>query len=440
MSTAFNTLAMRHGLIWRIHFWAALIATPFALAAALTGVIYVFSPQVERHLYAHLDRVDAQQQPRWLDEIVAVAVQSAPRDWRLHSVVPMHDATDSVKVAFMPPRPEQKPGEFLRPNFGIPSKATVVYVNPYSAEVLGSLPQEERFSHWARKLHSNYLQNDAWRWLIELAASWLMVMLVTGVYLWWPSAKQSFLPQPHAKGRMAWKQWHAFVGVSLGLMSAVILTTGLTWSKHAGEQIRWARDATGQTPPRIPASFTSNPLQGTPMLTWEQAFQAFKREVPSLRMQLMPPKGAQGFWRANQIDNAQPQSRFDVLLDAYSGEPLYYSGWQQQTLFGKATSIGIPFHRGEFGVWNQALLFVFGAGVVFSIVSGWVMYFKRHRLGSKGMPPWREGAWRTVPIQGWLLALAMMVVMPLLAISAAAIVVIELGMYFFFHHRHHEAK
>lgn len=439
--------ALRRSLLLRIHFWAALIASPFALVAAITGLMYVFVPQVEGYLHGHLDRVTPTAQVQPLDDVVKAAKGAAPEGWRLHSVVPMHESTDSVKVAFMPPPAEQKTQaagahaghdanaggsavqkpEFLRPNFGIPMRATVVYVNPYTAQVLGSLPHAERYSNWSRKLHSNYLQNDSWRWLIELAASWLMVMLVTGIFLWWPSAKQAFLPDRHAKGRLAWKQWHACVGVSLSLMSAVILTTGLTWSKQAGEQIRWARDATGQTPPRIPAHFKSTPVEGQAMLSWEQAFQAVKQAAPNTAMQLMPPKGSDGFWRANQMGSHEPRRRFDLLLDMYSGEPLYASAWDQQTLFGKATAIGIPFHRGEFGVWNQALLFVFGVGVVFSILSGWMMYFKRRQQGMKGVPEVMPGAWKSVSLGAMLSAAVMLAAMPLLALSGVLVLMIELA-------------
>jgi uncharacterized iron-regulated membrane protein len=428
----------------RIHFWAALIASPFALIATITGLIYVFVPQVESVLHGHLDHVTPAAQIRPLDDAIEAAKRDAPEGWTLNSVSPMHEPTDSVKVAFMPPPSEKKMSgggghgshgsaapvakekqDFLRPNFGIPMKSTVVYVNPYTAEVLGSLPQAERFSNWSRKLHSNYLQNDGWRWLIELAASWLMVMLVTGIYLWWPRTPQPFVPQANFKGRPSWMQWHTFVGVTLSVMSAVILTTGLTWSKQAGDQIRWARDATGQASPRIPAHFKSSASEGGRVLTWEQAMQAVRRESPDVQMLLMPPKGPEGYWRANQLDRDQPDRRFDLLLDAYSGERLYFSGWSEQTAFGKATAIGIPFHRGEFGWWNQALLFVFGVGVLFSIVSGWVMYFKRRKQGLSGLPSVMKGSWKSVPWAAWLGGAFMLVAMPLLAMSAAVVVLIE---------------
>lgn len=443
--------AQRRSLLWRIHFWAALIASPFALIAALTGIVYIFTPQIEHALYGHLEQVEPVGKPQPLDELVRVATNAAPDGWVLHSLAPAYGIADSVQVAFVPPphaaAPAKasggghshgdhgagntangagsmaKPAAFLRPNFGFPGRAQVFYVNPYTAQVLGSMLQEDRFSNWSRKLHSNYLQNDNWRWMVELAASWLMVMLVTGVYLWWPQRKNT-LPQSNVKERAAWKQWHVFVGIALSAMSAVILTTGLTWSKYSGDQVKWLRDITGQASPRIPSSIQSSQPEGM-MLSWQAAWDAAKREAPDVSMQLMPPKGVQGVWRANQMDKSQPAKRFDLLIDAYTGQRLYYSGWSEQTAFGKATAIGIPFHRGEFGLWNQLLLLVFGVGVVFSIITGWVMYFKRRAKGYKGLPVLARDAWKSVHPIAYIATLAMFALMPLLALSSALVLVLE---------------
>jgi len=438
--------AQRRSLLWRIHFWAALIATPFALIAAITGIFYIFTPQIEAGLYRELDVVVPSGEPRALDDAVRAAIRASPDGWSLHSVVPQQLRTDSVRLAFMPPPAAkregatgaghqhgaaataatvEKPAAFLRPSFGLPAKSLVIYVNPYTAEVLGRLPQAERFNEWARRLHSRLLQDNL-RWMIELAASWVMVMLVTGIVLWWPRGLQPVLPRASASGRVAWKQWHAFIGASIGLISVVMLTTGLTWSKYAGEQVRRARDALGQGSPRIPAHFKSTVTAEGSALSWEQALRAIRSEAPDVLMQIMPPKGAEGYWRANQLDRGQPERRFDLLLDAYTGKQLYYSGWEEQTAFGKATAIGIPFHRGEFGWWNQALLLVFGLSVLFSIASGWVMYFKRRSQGMRGMPPLAQGAWTSVSAPAWAGAALMLVCMPLLALSSIAVASVEL--------------
>lgn len=264
--------------------------------------------------------------------------------------------------------------------------------------------------------------------MIELAASWLMVMLLTGIWLWWPRSGAGLLPQTAATGRRAWRQWHALVGVALSVMSLAILTTGLTWSKVAGDQIRSVRHAIGQASPPMPRHLRSVPQEGVAPMGWQAAWERVRRHAPDIAVQLTPPRGPAGVWRASAADASQPTKRFDLQLDAYSGAVLYYAGWDRQTAFGKATAIGIPFHRGEFGWWNQALLLVFGSGVLFSLVSGWVMFFKRWRKGASALPTLLPGAWRAVSVSMVLVTIVLCVAMPLLALSAAGVALIEVAM------------
>ncbi len=444
----------RRALLWRLHLWAALIASPFLLAACITGMLYVLTPTIERMQHGHLDTVAVPQgaAPRLyrpLDEAVAAAQAVAPEGWRLFGVVPAFETHQSVRVAFMPPprsersqasghdhhagaakpasRPEQ--GAFLRPTFGIPTRAWVVYVNPYTAQVLGTLVESDRFAVWARKLHSQWQQGDGWRWMIELAASWTLVMLITGVFLWWPRGQASGGVGARVRSsRLRWRQWHVWVGLSLSAISASILITGLTWSQYAGDQIKWLRDATGQTSPRIPARIHSQSVgRDVPMLSWQAAWEAVQREAPTVAALIMPPQGEQGVWRAQQMDASQPTLRYDLLLDAYTGERLYRSGWAEQTLFGKATTVGIPFHRGELGLWNRILLLMFGGGLIFSTLSGWAMVWKRYRAGLAFWPTLPAGAWRSVPIGAWLAGMLGVMLMPLWALSWVLVWGVELA-------------
>ena len=394
MDDAKFLIARRKSLYWRIHFWAALIASPFALLATLTGILYVFTPQIEARLYQQLDHVAPQASMLPLDAAVAAAEKAAPRGWTVQHVVPPFQQDDAVQVAFAPSGGAQ--GEHaehaghgghaavVKPKFGLPAQAIVVYVNPYDARVLGSLASSERFGNWAKKLHSRLLQNDGWR------------------------------------------QWHAFLGVALGVISFVILTTGLTWSQQAGGRIRMLRDISGQAPPPVPRGLHSSEDAAGGPLDWQGAWQVARSHAPAIAVQLTAPASQDDVWRATMADRSQPTLRFDLQFDAYSGKPLYYAGWDAQTAFGKATAIGIPFHRGEFGWWNQALLLLFGASVLFSLVSGWVMFFKRRLPGSLGLPKLLPGAWTSPSALAWLAAAAMCALMPLLLISACMLMLLEL--------------
>jgi uncharacterized iron-regulated membrane protein len=419
--------ARRRSLYARIHFWAALIASPFTLIAALTGLLYLFTPQIEARLYRHLDHVAPAASMLPLDAAVASARRSAPPGLAVQSVLPPYATTDPAKVIFAPAEGQSNGHQHA---VQAPARAAAntltVFVNPYDGQVLGTQMEQDRFSWWAKNLHSRLLQGDGWRWMIELAASWLMVMLLTGVVLWWPRAGQPGLPQRGKQGRAAWRQWHAFAGVALAILSLVMVATGLTWSKHAGDQVRALRDITGQTPPRVPRQLHSMPTGGAQPLDWQRAWLRARTLAPDVAMQLTPPKGPHGVWLASATDRAQPGKRFDLALGAYTGQRIYYSGWDQQSAFGQATAVGIPFHRGEFGLWNQALLLLFAAGMLFSMLSGWAMFFKRRRAGLPGLPRLLPGAWRAVPPGAVVLGVALCVLMPLLAISAPAVLVLEL--------------
>lgn len=430
-----SVLAARKSLFWRIHLWSALVATPFALAALMTGILYIFTPQIEATLYGGLDRVIPSGALQALDNAVAAAAKAAPPGWTVHSLIPAYAAGDSVRVNFVPAegaRSQQhdhqhgSPKPAKRPAFGLPAQTLVVYVDPYQARVLGTLPDQERFSNWSKKLHSRLLQGEGWRWMIELAASWLMVMLLTGIFLWWPRGGSRVLPQPGMRGRSFWAQWHSFMGALLAVVSLVMLTTGLTWSKYTGDNIRTLRDATGQASPPVP-QLMSVQHPAARVLDWQSTWMIARTLAPDVALQLTPPQGPSGTWRVGSADRARPSKRFDLVLDAFSGKQLYYAGWDKQTLFGQATAIGIPFHRGEFGLWNQALLLIFGVGTLFSLISGWVMYLRRRTSGSFSFPRLLPGAWKSPTAWMWSTAIVLLVLMPLLAVSAASIVVFELA-------------
>jgi uncharacterized iron-regulated membrane protein len=429
-------VARRRSLLWRIHAWAALIASPFALIATLTGSLYVVTPQIEQALYGSLEHVSVAGERHSLDEMVAAAMAAVPAGSVVQSVQPGVAETDAVRVTVLATPVADHAGHespaphdhVVAANLSAPADnkvETTLYVNPYTAAVIGAVPEQQRFSNWAKKLHSTLLQGEGWRWMIELAASWLMVMLLTGIYLWWPGSAQAGVPTAGLRGRAAWKQWHGVIGVLLGVLTFVMLATGITWSKYAGSQVRYARDVAGQVPPRVPRDLVSLRAGDAAMLSWQSAWEAARSAAPQLSLQLSPPRDAQGTWRVSSADKRQPAKKFDLVLEAYTGQPLYYAGWDNQTAFSKATAIGIPFHRGELGVWNQVLLGLFAAGMLLSLISGWVMFFKRRRTGWLGMPVLMPGALHAVSAWMWLVAAGLLVLMPLLALSTLLVLMLE---------------
>jgi uncharacterized iron-regulated membrane protein len=391
-----------HRLFWRLHFWAGLITAPIVLFAAFTGLLYVFTPQIEAWLHADLDRVPVQTHRSSLDEQV-VAAQIALPGQALRYVVPGFAPGDTTQVAFKPLEPPHAGhGEAAAlHDHGLPM-GTIAYVNPYSGEVVGTLQEMERFKTWSKKLHSNALQGDRWRWPLELAASWMLVMLATGLYLWWPRAEQrraagwrAYWPRSGG-GRLAWRDWHGLLAVLMGLVLCTLLVTGLTWSEYAGGRFKAMQKALQQDSPRVPKSLRSSPGSEAAPLGWQAVADRAAPLVPPVSMMITPPSGPQGIWRIENFDRSQPQGRFGLALDAYSGQTLFYSGWDAMPLMSRATAVGIPFHRGEFGWWNQLLLVMAALTAIFSVVSGFVMWWLRRPQGRVAAPAVGRAQWRAI--------------------------------------------
>jgi len=414
-----------HRLFRRLHFWGGLIGAPIVLFAALTGLLYVFTPQIEQWRHGHLDTVPVAGPPLPLDVQVEAAMGVAP-DAALRYVVPGFSPGDSTQVFLRAPHEHHAGGSH---DHGLPT-GSIVYVNPYSGQVLGHLPEMDRFKTWAKKLHSSAVQGQGWRWVLELGASWMLVLFVTGLAMWWPKPLRTGGPGWRAlvprrgRGRTTWRDLHASVAIVCGLVLAVVLVTGLTWSRYAGDRFRQLQAAMGQEAAQVPKDLRSAPGESA-RLSWQAAWDRARGEAPDVSLQITAPAADDGVWRIENFDRSHPARRFTLALDARSGKTLFRSGWAQLPVLAKATAVGIPFHRGEYGVWNQVLLAMAALAAVFSVVSGLAMWWLRRPPGALAAPPLSAGDLRDVPVHWWAVLTVLAVAMPVFGASLLAMSLLE---------------
>ncbi|PXX43767.1 PepSY-associated TM helix domain-containing protein [Undibacterium pigrum] len=455
-----NKSALLHRVFWRLHFWSGLLTAPIVLFAALTGILYIFTPQIEAWKHAELDKVAQIRAALPLDQQVDAAMTAFPGK-QIKSIVPAYVEGETTQVIFGEQRQREKKTantENSKPNgyeehqghqmpeaskaakvegieHSAGSENLIVYVDPGTARIQGSILESGRFRNWARKLHSNMLQGDGWRWIIELGASWMLMMMITGIYLWWPRGKASWRSVLQYSGnnrRVTWRYLHSMLSIVLGLVTLIILLTGLTWAKYAGENFRIVQNAAAQNTPRAPKDLKSVvAINGNSALSIQAVYQQAKNQASDVQMQLTPPKSESGVWKIDNYDRSQPGKRFQLILDAYSGNTLFQSGWEQMPVLSRATAVGIPFHRGEFGLWNQALLVLVGLNVIFSVVSGYVMWLQRRKAGSLSAPKLESKHMRVISWWMWVITLALGVAMPVFGISLLILLLMEVTYLYF---------
>ncbi len=215
--------------LWRWHFYAALFVMPLLIVLAVTGTLYCFKPQIEPMLYPHRLTVEPQDKPRLAHEsLLALAAAAMPKGARPSSARIDDDPARSAEFVFRLPGGERES----------------VYVNPYSGEVLGTLSVEHRFMQVVRMLHRKLLLGKPGELLMELAACWTLVMIGTGVALWWPRAgararaRDLFWPNGAVRGRALWKSVHAVLGIWLAAGALAFIVTGLPWTGSWGKQFK----------------------------------------------------------------------------------------------------------------------------------------------------------------------------------------------------------
>jgi uncharacterized iron-regulated membrane protein len=234
--------------LWRWHFYAGLFVMPFLVVLAITGTLYCFQPQIEPLLYPQRLTVAPQAVPRLPEDALLARARAAM-------------PPDAVAVTAVVASAPERSAEFI---FRLADgDKQSVYVNPYTGAVLGTLSVERRFMQVDRMLHRKLLLGKPGELLMELAACWTLVMIGTGVALWWPrektTARAALLPRFTLKGRALWKNVHAVMGIWLALGALAFVLTGLPWTGSWGKQFKALATAANLGAP--PGSWGGLPLQ-----------------------------------------------------------------------------------------------------------------------------------------------------------------------------------
>ena len=215
-------------LLARLHLYAGLLVGPFFFIAALSGALFALTPQIETWIY-YKELHTAQGGgggSRPLAEQIAVAREVVGAGPALAAIRPAPEDGATSRVMFR--RDGLAPGEHQ-----------AVFVDPTTLEVRGSLPVYGTsgtlpFRIWIDFLHRELHLGELGRYYSELAASWLWLVALGGVVLWWRRRQRQQNGVKTDKARF--RRWHSTIGVTISIALLFFSITGLTWSKWAGRK------------------------------------------------------------------------------------------------------------------------------------------------------------------------------------------------------------
>ncbi|HET6290863.1 MAG TPA: PepSY-associated TM helix domain-containing protein [Amycolatopsis sp.] len=424
------------GLFLRLHFYAGVLVGPFVLIAALTGVLYAATPQMESWIYADQLRAPVGLNQVSLSDQVKAA-QAANPGGDLVAVRPAPEPGDTTRVLFA----QDGLGE---------SERRAIFVDPATAQVRGDLVAYGSsgalpFRTTLDQLHRNLLLGEPGRLYSELAASWLWVVALGGLVLW-VSRRRARRNEKTESTRGKSVRRHGSVGLWVLLGALFLSATGLTWSTYAGENVSALRESLGWATPALKvtgadehAGHAGHSGHGEAPAVKPESVDAMLAsaraagvDAPSVEIGL--PTGPGAPWQVAEIERGWPTQVDAVAVDGATGQILDEVRFDDYPLMAKLARWGIDAHMGVLFGWpNQILLLLLGVGLVTLVVLGYRMWWRRRPTRATGLTfgrPIPRGQWRKAPLAlvvGLLvLAAAIGWFVPLFGLSLLAFLVIDL--------------
>ncbi|MBT2556395.1 PepSY domain-containing protein [Hymenobacter sp. ISL-91] len=200
-------------IIGKLHLWLGLASGLVVFVISITGAIFVFQDDI-RDLTEPWRKVAVQATaPVMPSQLQAAALARHPGV-----------AAETSWVTYF--GPERSATVFFTDKAGAPIQ---VYLNPYTAQVLHEQDLRTHFFTIIQEIHMHLLLPEAVaKWVVGISISIFVVMLLTGLVLWWPKRKQERKQRFTIKWGSRWRRINydlhnvlGFYAASIGLVLAL---------------------------------------------------------------------------------------------------------------------------------------------------------------------------------------------------------------------------
>lgn len=373
--------------LWRWHFLAGLVVCPFAILLSITGSIYLFKPQIDNYQEASINA---------LAPVVEQGSPALASSTHIQALLARHPESHFKRLILAKPGDRSLEIELVNAD----SEKVICWVDSISGQVLASKNSDQRFMQLVKKLHSELLLGNLGSYVVELMASWLIILVITGLYLWLSKPDNRKAPKklviPQVSGVAADKKWrslHGVVGLWFTVPIILLLLSGLPWTQLWGAGFDKVKAMAGWQGPgqvwfvtlqserpdgealKIPESslweISSDPhthhsetaagdvssshpdsLDLSILDVIEHKPQVVAMTPP---VQIAPPKPNNGVWTVRSMPG-QRSDRETIHFDQYSAQQIQRIGFEDHHPLEQFVSQGVALHEGALFGWLNQLL------------------------------------------------------------------------------------
>jgi uncharacterized iron-regulated membrane protein len=424
-------------LLMRVHFYAGLFVGPFLLVAAVTGLLYTLSPQLEQlvhHDQLHVP-VPPGATPVPLTRQVSAAIAALP-EGTVSAIRPAGTADGTTRVIFDAP--------------GVPADySRTVFLDPYNAQVRGILTTYGEWlpvRAWFDELHRNLHLGAVGRVYTELAASWLWVLTLSGLTIWLARVRRgrrarrlrlAMTPRLRGAGRARVRSWHGAVGLWAAVGLLFLSATGLTWSQFAGTNVDSVRAALHWSSPSVHTALPAGQLAPTATgntadlaATAGRVLAVAREHGLSDPVEITPATEPGRAWVVTQTKRSWPEKHDSLAIDPATATVVDQIRFADWPLAAKLARWGVDAHMGLlFGLASQLALAALALGLISMIVWGYRMWWLRRPAHPAPVPAGPPGGTRRPSFGAIALvgaaAIAVGIFLPVLGVSLLLFLLVD---------------
>jgi uncharacterized iron-regulated membrane protein len=399
-----------------IHLYLSLVAGIIIFCSCLTGTIMVFEEEIEHALHLNRYYVQAGDQRLPLANLVFSVLKEAPKA-KVANVKVYAEADRTVEIGLIVPEKkggrgegeEHQPNQNAAKNENVtglhqPKKTYVeaaikgkkpeegggrpnltVFVNPYNGKVIDQVNRRKTFFFTVEMLHRFLLagKDSIGNKLVGISTLFFLVILLTGVILWWPKNKKIMRKRLRYKWTGGWKRLthdlHIVTGFYTSLFLLVIVFTGLIMTFKWANQALFAITGSNMVLER-PKPPVSVEQAGLTALSIDQVLIKNAKEIENAASYtIRSPKDSSAAFGISVLPKGAVETAADTyFIDQYSGEILGVQKFADKSAGQRARAFVKPIHTGSvYGLPTKIISFVVCLLSLIFPVTGVIMWLNR---------------------------------------------------------------
>ena len=385
----------------KIHLWLGLASGVVLFLVCASGTVYTFKSEIERWLEPEKYYADVKPGEKLLPADTIVARIEQKLGGKVSSVLVPGDETMNWQIGV-----KKEVKDAVSPAGGgvaegdgggrekKPSRPKSYFINPYTAEIAGAQggATSEFFTRVMRMHRWLMLENSVGRIIVGIATIIFVIMIISGLVLWFPARLRNWKQGVTIKTKAGWKRINHDLHYALGFYSFLILLimalTGLCWSfewyRNGMSDVLGAKVFKGRTEKPLSSgnAETSSSTASLSLLLSET--NKVLNYPGNLRLTIaeekdaavVVSKSATGFFAISGADKLQ--------FDRHTGEILRAEAFSGKPLNVKIADSIKAIHTGEiFGTFSKIIYFLVCLMATSLPVTGTIIWLNKMKKTKK---------------------------------------------------------